>query len=142
MWGLALIATYVRLLTGFVLMFLACGFAYRRGDRSVRRGAKAVAACWTLALAGQLVTGHTVEPAIAADVAYGLFMLRLAWTDGRGWVWALIGIESALFVIHALLYRSHQPPAGGQILANNALVSLALAVLVWAALRHPRAQDA
>ena len=133
-----MIAMYLRLLTGFVLMALACGFAYRRGGRTVRRTAKVIAACWTLSLAAQFVTGRTVEPAIAADVVCGLFMLRLAWTDGRGWIWTIIGIESVLFVIHALLYRSQQPPTGPQILVNNALVTLALIVLVWAARRHPR----
>jgi hypothetical protein len=133
-----LIAIYLRLLTGFVLMGLACAFAYRRGDRTVRLTAQVVGTFWTVALAAQLVTGRTVEPAIAADVACGLFMLRLAWTDGRGWIWALIGIESVLLVIHALLYRSQQPPTGPEILANNALVTLALIVLVWAARRHPR----
>lgn len=129
---------YLRLLTGFVLMALACWFAYRRGDRTVRRTAMVIAACWTLSLAVQLATGRTVEPAIGADVVCGLFMLRLAWTDGRAWIWAIIGIESVLFVIHALLYRSQQPPTEPEILVNNALVTVVLIVLVWAALRHPR----
>jgi peptidoglycan/LPS O-acetylase OafA/YrhL len=129
---------YLRLLLGLVLMAAACWFAYRRGDRTVRRAAKVIAVCWTLSLAAQLVTGHTVEPAIGADIVCGLFMLRLAWTDARGWIWAIIGIESVLFVTHALLYRSQQPPTGPQILANNALVTLALIVLALAALRHPR----
>ena len=137
-----MIPIYVRLLTGFVLMVLACAFAYRRGDRSVRRAAKVLALCWTLALAAQLVSGLTIEPAIGADVACGLFMLRLAWTDARGWVWGMIGVESVLLVSHALLYRSHQPPTGLQILANNGLATVALAVLVGAALRHPERTEA
>ena len=140
--GAALIALYVRLLVGFVLMAAACGFAYRRGDRTVRRAAVVLAACWTLSLAAQLITGHTVEPAIGADIACGLFMLRLAWTDGRGWIWFIIGLESVLFVTHALLYRAQQPPTGAQILFNNALVTLALIALVWAARRYPRQAQA
>lgn len=136
-WGTALIAMYLRLLLGFVLMAAACWFAYRRGDRTVRRAAKVMAVCWTLCLAVQLISGRTVEPAIGADIACGLFLLRLAWTDARGWIWILIGIESVLFVVHALLYRAQQPPTGLQILGNNALVTVALVVLVCAALRHP-----
>jgi hypothetical protein len=137
-----LIAIYLRLLTGLVLMGLACGFAYRRGDRTVRRTAMVLAVCWTLAFAAQLVTGLTIEPAIGADVACGLFMLWLAWTDARGWVWTMIGLESVLLVMHALPYRAQQPPTGPQILANNALATLALIVLAWAALRHPRETEA
>lgn len=119
-------------------MALVCGTSYRLGDRTIRRMALIIAVCWVCSTLIQVTTGLLAEPAIAGDVICGLVALRLAWKEGRAWLWALVGVLSCLFVLHAVLYAAHQPPAPAEIVGNNLLATLALGVLLGAAIRNWR----
>ena len=127
-------SSYLRLAIGVVLMAAVCLTAWRIGDRPVRLPALIVAAAWAVATAGEVLIQRQAEPVIHGDAIAALGMLRLAWTYHRRWLWLAICIEAALFFLHAIYYL---PPALIPLrerLANNALNTAGLAVILAAAL--------
>lgn len=119
----------IRILIGFGLMAVVCMTAVSVGNRALRRAAILVAGCWALATLIELGFGHRTEAVIAGDSLCGLGLLFLAATETAWWVWILLLVQSALFLMHALLYKLDQPPTTLYVVANNSLNTLGLAIV-------------
>jgi hypothetical protein len=131
-------AASLRLLIGFVLMVMTCSASYALGDRPVRKMAMLIGFSWIACVLVQLATGHLPEPAIAGDVLCALVTLAWAWNGGRVWLWAMVGVESCLLLLHALLYTVNWRVTRLEIVVNNILSVSALTVMLAAAVLSRR----
>ncbi len=123
-------SAYLRIAIGFVIMAVVCLTAWRIGDRPVRLAVLIVAAAWAVATAGEVVLQRQAEPVLVGDAIAAAGMLRLAWTYHRRWLWLTICIEAALFFLHAAYYPAPAMLPPGERLANNALNTAGLAVIL------------
>ena len=135
---------FTRILIGFALMAVLCSAAFALGDRPVRKMALLIGFAWAASVLTQLATGHLPEPAIAADVVCALVTLAWAWRGERRWLWGMVGIESCLLLLHALLFTVGWQATPMEALANNILTTGALVLLLIAAVlaRRGRADRA
>ena len=128
----------MRLIVGLVIMAVACLAAYRIGDEAVRLAAALVVASWVVAFVGQQITGLRAEPVIASEVVAGIGFLYLAGSYSLGWLWVEVALDAVLLLIHAWYYGNGETPPPAQVIGNNLLAVVALAVLVGAAVRSRR----
>jgi peptidoglycan/LPS O-acetylase OafA/YrhL len=126
----------LRIPIGVVLMAAACITAYRIGDQTVRRVAVLIAGCWTAAAVAQVLSGQLMGPVIVADIVCGLVILRWAWREEKTWLWLLAGLESGLFLLHAVLFQTPGAPTPPEVIGNNILSTLGLLILLFAALHN------
>jgi hypothetical protein len=116
-------------------MATVCATAWRLGDRPQRGAGVAIAACWILTTIAEFATGRQAEPVMMGDAAFGVALLWFVWRYNTGWLWMMIGIEAALFFLHAAVYQVGRPPNPIQAIGNNLLATLGLVVLLGAVLR-------
>ena len=131
-------SAYLREAIGVAFMTAICVTAWCFGDRPVRVAALTIAAAWAVATAGEVILQRQGEPILLGDGLAALGLLRLAWAYHRRWLWLALGIEAALFFLHAAYYP---PPAlltADERWANNGLNTAGLAVILVAALTSRR----
>ncbi len=116
-------------------MAAVCITAWRLGDRPQRSIAVVVALCWVLTTVAEFATGRQAEPVMMGDAIFGVGLLWFVWRYNTGWLWMMIGVEAALFFLHAAVYQAGRPPNPFQALGNNILATLGLVVLLTAVLR-------
>lgn len=128
-------STELRLLVGCTIMAAVCITAWRLGDRPQRSIAVVVALCWVLTTVVEFVTHRQAEPVMLGDATFGIALLWFVWRYNTGWLWMMIGLEAALFFLHAAVYQAGRPPNPIQAIGNNVLATLGLVVLLGAVLR-------
>jgi hypothetical protein len=130
-----LTSTDLRLLVGCAIMAAVCITAWRLGDRPQRGIAAVIAICWVLTTVAEFATGRTAEPVMVGDAVFGIGLLWFVWRYNTVWLWIMIGMEAALFFLHATIYQVGRPPNPLQTVGNNLLATLGLVVLLGAVLR-------
>ena len=122
-----------RAAVGVVVMLVTCGLTFAIGNRSMRWAAGLIFVCWALAVALEFAIGPHVEILIVANVVNGLGLLVLAVLDGAAWLWIMVALQAAVFLLHALTFGGHQP-SRREVIGNNTLITLGLIVMVAAAI--------
>ena len=132
---------YLREAIGVALITVVCVTAWCLGDRPVRVAALTIAAAWAVATAGEVILQRQGEPILLGDALAALGLLRLAWTYHRRWLWLAVGIEAALFFLHAAYYPPPVLLTVDERWMNNGLNTAGLAVILVAALTSRRQEQ-
>lgn len=126
------------IVTGLVILAIAMGLVFWKGERLVRTTAACGAVCWIGAAIGQFLTGSAAGPIILSDVAFAGCLLVLIFRHHRPWLYGLFAVEAARLILHGMVYEQQISPSPLYRLSNNILSTLALLVMVAVALRRRR----
>ena len=108
----------------------------RLGSRRQKVATTALLICWIAAASAQVRTGEVTVRLIVGDVIFSLWLLWFAWRKPEWWIWALLAIQAARLMLHALAYGAAMEAA--YTLFNNGLSLVLLAALAAAALLEAR----
>jgi hypothetical protein len=105
-----------------------------RGGRMERLAMTLTVLCWTAAAIGQLATGLAVIPVILADLVLAAVLLFMVLRHHLIWLYLLFGVEALRLLLHGATFELDMGPAQIYRLANNALSTIGLLVILAAAM--------